>query len=363
VEILRRLILSSVLLFYDTFGVSQIVVAMLSCLAFNRFHAYHHPYAEDDDDILAEVIQWNLFCVLLTSLLIRVDGISNQRAQRQLLSVTLIGITLFTFLLTFTLLFRNRFCEPRVKVSSEQISDDEAANDSITETAADSITEKAAEPTSWKCVVCKRDNEIDAVVCTICSTSRTYTNSKYLALQQAQGDANLVVLGGTGKIAPVLSPPFDEEIGESVEKKDEVLHPSEVVAGDEESGGSAKDAVIFTTSSSPIEGIKNLGPRGDEGMVKLFMEVSGLEEYTQAIIDELYCEMPESLFEQNSDALKDIGMKKRQVRRFRNTLRFLGGEDSSPDSLKKNLRDTNKLQELTNYLLEQAQQRKQIGTN
>ena len=141
------------------------------------------------------------------------------------------------------------------------------------------------------------------------------------------------------------------------------IHPSEVVAGDEESGGSAKDADIFTTSSSPIQGIKHLGPGGDEGMVKLFMEVSGLEEYTEAIIDELYCEMPDSLFEQNSDALKDIGMKKRQVRRFRNALHFLGGEDSSPDSLKKNLRDRKKLHELTNYLLQQAQQRKKVGTN
>ena len=73
VECYRRLLLSSMLILFSDGSTAQIVVAMLLNLLSIKIYSYYLPFADDSDDTLAEIAQWQLFCVFFAALLIRVD--------------------------------------------------------------------------------------------------------------------------------------------------------------------------------------------------------------------------------------------------------------------------------------------------
>jgi hypothetical protein len=106
VECVRRLMLSSMLILVDDGSVAQVVVAMLLSLVSVKVYGHYHPYADDDDDMLAEVAQWNLFLLLFAALLLRVDATGDDARQQQLLGWLLIFITGVAFALMLGLLLR-----------------------------------------------------------------------------------------------------------------------------------------------------------------------------------------------------------------------------------------------------------------
>ena len=93
VECIRRLMLSSMLILVDDGSVAQAVVAMLLSLLSVKVYSYYRPYAENDDDILAETAQWELFMVLFAAQLIRVDATGDHPDQQRLLGRLFMAIT------------------------------------------------------------------------------------------------------------------------------------------------------------------------------------------------------------------------------------------------------------------------------
>jgi len=74
----RRLMLSSMLILLDDEGISQPVSAVLICLFSIRIFAYYEPYGDYDDDMLAEVSQWQVLALLFVVLLMRMGAFSDQ---------------------------------------------------------------------------------------------------------------------------------------------------------------------------------------------------------------------------------------------------------------------------------------------
>ena len=69
-ECIRRLLLSSMLVFFGPATSGQLVVAIIICHVAIKVYAYYAPFKEDNDDRLAEAAQWLLYCVLFSSLLL-----------------------------------------------------------------------------------------------------------------------------------------------------------------------------------------------------------------------------------------------------------------------------------------------------
>ena len=60
-ECARRLLLSSMLVFFGGYGsVSSVVVATVVCLGCIKMYGYYRPFVEDSDNIVAELVQWQL---------------------------------------------------------------------------------------------------------------------------------------------------------------------------------------------------------------------------------------------------------------------------------------------------------------
>ena len=76
IEVTRRLLLSGVLVVFGTGSVLQVVAACLICLLSTRVFAFYSAFEDSDDDILAEVAQWQLFGVLFIGLLIRFNELT-----------------------------------------------------------------------------------------------------------------------------------------------------------------------------------------------------------------------------------------------------------------------------------------------
>ena len=57
VECVRRLMLSSMLILIDDGSASQVVVAIFICLVSIKVYSYYAPFAENENDSLAEVAQ------------------------------------------------------------------------------------------------------------------------------------------------------------------------------------------------------------------------------------------------------------------------------------------------------------------
>ena len=74
VECCRRVCLSGVLLLFGSGNIRQIIAGCFITLAYIRVGALYNPYLEDEESILAEMCNWQLFLILFISLLIRLDA-------------------------------------------------------------------------------------------------------------------------------------------------------------------------------------------------------------------------------------------------------------------------------------------------
>ena len=73
VETVRKLMLTSGLIFFNAGTASQIAVAIFICLFSMRVYAGYKPFIKETHDRLAETAQWQLFFTLFGGLLIKVD--------------------------------------------------------------------------------------------------------------------------------------------------------------------------------------------------------------------------------------------------------------------------------------------------
>jgi len=64
-----------------------------------KIYSYHAPYAEDSDDILAEVAQWQLFTVFFCALLLKVDVSNEGDTEQDTLAAILVCVVAFGFML------------------------------------------------------------------------------------------------------------------------------------------------------------------------------------------------------------------------------------------------------------------------
>ena len=98
--------LSSMLILVGDGTVAQVVVAILLSLVSVKVYGHYHPYADNDDDILAEAAQWDYFLVLFLALLIRVDATGDSPKQQRFLGITLISMTSAAFIIMFLILLQ-----------------------------------------------------------------------------------------------------------------------------------------------------------------------------------------------------------------------------------------------------------------
>lgn len=75
VEVYRRLLLSGVLVLFGAGSVFQVLMACAICLISIKVFIFYDAFADDDDDILAEVAQWQLFGVLSVGMVIRFNDL------------------------------------------------------------------------------------------------------------------------------------------------------------------------------------------------------------------------------------------------------------------------------------------------
>jgi hypothetical protein len=84
VETVRKLMLTSGLIFFNAGTASQIPVVIFICLFSMRVYAGYQPFIMETHDLLAEVAQWQLFLTLFGSLLIKVDVITEDGYSQQI---------------------------------------------------------------------------------------------------------------------------------------------------------------------------------------------------------------------------------------------------------------------------------------
>ena len=98
--------LSSMLILVGDGTVAQVVVAILLSLVSVKVYGHYHPYADNDDDILAEAVQWDYYLVLFLALLIHVDKTGDSPKQQRVLGIILILVTSAAFIIMFLILLR-----------------------------------------------------------------------------------------------------------------------------------------------------------------------------------------------------------------------------------------------------------------
>ena len=89
VETLRRLLLTGGLLFLNPGTAGQIIASMIMCLGAMRVYAGYKPFVEDNNDVLAETAQWQLFFTMFAALAIRVDADDESLQDKQAFDVML----------------------------------------------------------------------------------------------------------------------------------------------------------------------------------------------------------------------------------------------------------------------------------
>ena len=137
-ESYRRLFLSSMLIFFADGSAAQVVVAMLLNLFSIKVQSYYCPYTDDYDDMLAEVAQWQLFCVFFAALLIRVDTTGDSAADQRSLAGILIFLTSVGFMvLGFLVVYDIRSSRPATGKQSKMDGANDASWTSMTTMTVD----------------------------------------------------------------------------------------------------------------------------------------------------------------------------------------------------------------------------------
>ena len=92
VEVLRRLLLSGVLVLFGPGSVVQSAASILICSASIKAYSLYQPFRSDDDDFLQEVAQVQLFLVLLAAILMRVDASDDSDDDQTYLGWLLVAV-------------------------------------------------------------------------------------------------------------------------------------------------------------------------------------------------------------------------------------------------------------------------------
>ena len=90
-EVVRRLLLSGVLLLFGPGSAIQSAMSILICLFSIKAYSLYSPFREDEDDFLQEVTQWQLFMVLFSTILARVDASGDSSSDQMILGWLLIA--------------------------------------------------------------------------------------------------------------------------------------------------------------------------------------------------------------------------------------------------------------------------------
>ncbi|GMI07273.1 hypothetical protein TrVE_jg10655 [Triparma verrucosa] len=90
-ECFRRLGLTAGLIMLRPGTAIQIATSMVLCLLSMRVYAYAQPYISDRDDILAEIMQWQIFFTMFGSLLMKVD-LSEEGAGKDVFGTLLLFV-------------------------------------------------------------------------------------------------------------------------------------------------------------------------------------------------------------------------------------------------------------------------------
>ncbi|GMH70463.1 hypothetical protein TL16_g05416 [Triparma laevis f. inornata] len=90
-ECFRRLSLTAGLIMLRPGTAIQISTSMVLCLISMRVYAYAQPYISDRDDILAEIMQWQIFFTMFGSLLMKVD-LTDEGADKDMFGTLLLFV-------------------------------------------------------------------------------------------------------------------------------------------------------------------------------------------------------------------------------------------------------------------------------
>ena len=85
VEVYRRIILSGALVLFSPGSVMQSVVSVFVCLFAINVYGFYTPLRDAADDTLQWVSQWQLFLVLFSALMMKVDAAGDTPRERDLL--------------------------------------------------------------------------------------------------------------------------------------------------------------------------------------------------------------------------------------------------------------------------------------
>ena len=87
----RRLMLSGVLVLFGPGSAIQSAMSILICLVSIKAYSLYAPFREDEDDLLQEVTQRQLFMVLFSAILARVDTSGDSASDQTFLGWLLIA--------------------------------------------------------------------------------------------------------------------------------------------------------------------------------------------------------------------------------------------------------------------------------
>ena len=75
-------------------------MSLLICLISIKLYSLYLPFREKGDDFLQETTQWQLFLVLLSAILVKVDNEDESAADQMYLGYLLIAIVIPGYLIT-----------------------------------------------------------------------------------------------------------------------------------------------------------------------------------------------------------------------------------------------------------------------
>jgi hypothetical protein len=249
-ECYRRLLLSSMLILLYSLEAAQIVVAIFICLLSIRVYSYYDPFVSDDDDSLAEMAQWQLFCVFFASLLIRLEATSDDPRDQEALSFLLISITGVGFVLMLWLTFAQNF--KSYFITSEKGANGVKPAETEAETAADESHEvfriiellkaQVEEPDS----VPLTKSQVDYIrAALLCKLDDEDEEEKFDATNPMLLVADEVLETDEGKGGAVEGPEDDDEDAEIVVRLEEEDEDEEDEEEEDSSSSKTEDVVAI----------------------------------------------------------------------------------------------------------------------
>ena len=111
VECCRRLLLSGAVILFGPGTPVQLVVSLFVCAFSIKIYSFYEPQREYDDDLLTEVSQWQIFCILVCSLMLRyremisdVDEDAVYEEENERMGWIILFVVLFGFVFMLSLI-------------------------------------------------------------------------------------------------------------------------------------------------------------------------------------------------------------------------------------------------------------------